>query len=124
MKTGGVMRLATPNIRFLEDLYQRPEKKINRQYIEWAAKVNNLPASAVYVVNHFHRAWGHQIIYDYDTLAALLKEHGFEDIYQCEMSKSEYEALNNVEGHFYVIPYDFCRLETMIIEARKKDKQM
>lgn len=124
MKTGAVMRLATPNIKFLADLYMHPEKEINRQYIEWAAKNNNLPISAVHVVNHFHTAWGHQIIYDFDTLAALLREHGFEDVNQCEMSKSEYEVFDNVEGHFYTMPYDFCCLETMILEARIKDKHI
>ena len=38
---------------------------------------------------------------------------------RCEMSKSEHAALNNVEGHFHFMPYDFCCLETMIVEGTK-----
>lgn len=120
MKTGAVMRLATPNIEFLLDLYQHPEKDINRRYIEWAAKEGIIPAMPIYVINRFHTSWGHQIIYDYDTLAALLTESGFTDVVQCEMSKSSHPELCDIEGHFHVMPYDFCCLETMIVEARKK----
>ena len=38
---------------------------------------------------------------------------------RCEMGKSEHEALNNVEGHFHLMPYDFCCQETMIVEGTK-----
>lgn len=120
MKSGGIIRLATPNIEFLLDLYQHPEKDINRRYIEWAAKEGIIPAMPIYVINRFHTSWGHQIIYDYDTLAALLTESGFTDVVQCEMSKSSHPELCDIEGHFHVMPYDFCCLETMIVEARKK----
>lgn len=119
MKAGGIIRIATPKLEFLLDLYQHPESEINKRYIEWAAKQGGLPPSPVYVINRFHTTWGHQIIYDYDTLVGLLEECGFKDVRQCEMSKSEHEALNDVEGHFHTMPYDFCCLETMILEARK-----
>lgn len=119
MKTDGVIRIATPNLQFLDDLYHNPQKEINEQYVEWAAQKAGLPSSSVYVVNHFHTAWGHQIIYDFDTLSALLAEFGFKDVRQCEMSKSEHEPLKNIEGHFHTMPYELCCLETMILEARK-----
>ena len=119
LKPGGVIRIATPNLEFLLDLYQHPEVEINKRYIEWASHAGKLPYSAVYVINRFHTAWGHRIIYDYETLSALLAEFGFKDIRRCEMSKSEHETLNNVEGHFHIMPYDFCCLETMIVEGTK-----
>lgn len=119
MKKDGVIRIATPNIQFLEDLLLHPEQDINKRYTEWAAKEGGLPNLPVYVINRFHMTWGHQIIYDFDTLAKLMAEFGFKDICRCEMSKSIHEPLNNVEGHFNYMPYDFCCLETMIIEARK-----
>ena len=55
----------------------------------------------------------------YIEWASPLAEFGFKDIRRCEMSKSEHEALNNVEGHFHLMPYDFCCLETMIVEGTK-----
>lgn len=117
MKPGGVIRLATPNIKFLLDLYLHPENEINKRYIEWAAKEGNTPAKSVYVINRFHTAWGHQIIYDYESLSLLLEEGGFVDVHLCEMSKSDHPQLNDIEGHFQTMPYDLCCLETMIIEA-------
>ena len=119
LKPCGILRIATPNLEFLLDLYLHPEKELNQRYIEWASRAGSLPASAVHVISRFHTAWGHQIIYDYDTLAEFLKSSGFRDIRRCEMSQSPHEALRNIEGHFHNMPYDYCRLETMIVEGRK-----
>jgi predicted SAM-dependent methyltransferase len=119
MKPNGVIRIATPDLKFLENLYQNPDKDNNKQYIAWAANKENLPLNPVYVVNHFHTSWEHKIIYDFDALAALLTESGFKNCCQCEMSKSNHEPLNNIEWHFNTMPYDLCCLETMIIEAKK-----
>ena len=37
MKAGGIIRIATPKLEFLLDLYQYPDSEINKRYIEWAA---------------------------------------------------------------------------------------
>ena len=119
MKKDGIIRIATPNLEFLVDLYLHPDKDINKRYIEWAAKEGRIPAEPVYVVNRFHTTWGHQIVYDFNTLAKLMEDFGFKDIRRCEMSKSNHPELCDIEGHFHVMPYDFCCLETMILEAKK-----
>ena len=119
LKPGGVMRLATPDLRFLLGLYQDPEKPIHKEYIEYSAKEGNIPATPVFVINRFHTAWGHQIIYDKETLIGLLTQAGFTNICQCEVSQSEHSQLQNVEGHFHYLPYEYNRLETMIFEATK-----
>lgn len=67
----------------------------------------------------FTTSWGHQIIYDKETLICLLEETGFRDITPCEVGKSEHPALNDIEGHFKELPYEFDLLETMIFEATK-----
>ena len=87
--------------------------------MDWAAAEGNIPAEPVYVINRFHTTWGHQIIYDFDTLSKLLEVCGFKDIVPCEMSQSSHPALAGVEEHFHYLPYDFCCLETMILEAQK-----
>lgn len=120
MKTNGVLRIATPNIEFLVDLYLHPEKEINKRYIDWASEQGKIPASPVYVINRFHTTWGHQIIYDYKSLAQMLESCGFKDVIRCKMSQSEHPALVGLEEHFNNMPYDFCCLETMILEARKR----
>ena len=119
MKRGGIIRIATPNLNFLVDLYLHPEKDINKRYVELAAKKGHLPQKPVYVINRFHTAWGHQIVYDYETLVELLKSCGFSDICRCGMSKSSSSELCDIEAHFNHMPYEFCCLETMILEAKK-----
>ena len=119
LKPNGVIRIATPDLRFLVDLYLQPEKEINKAYIEFNAERSGLPSAPVYVVNYFHTTWGHKIIYDFDTLSVSLKEAGFKDICQCEVSKSDHEALCGVEQHFKCLQYEFNLLETMVLEARR-----
>ena len=119
LKPGGVIRIATPDLRFLIGLYQEPEKPIHKEYIEYSAKNGGLPASPVYVVNRFHTTWGHQIIYDKETLENLLVSTGFKNITICEVGKSNHKALCGVEGHFKLIPEEFNLLETMIMEGTK-----
>lgn len=119
LKPGGVMRVATPNLRFLMGLYQDPEKPLHKRYIEFTAKNGELPPTAVFVINRFHTAWGHQIIYDRETLAKLLEQTGFKDVCSCEVSQSEHPALKDVEGHFKTLPVEYNQLETMVLEATK-----
>lgn len=124
LKPNGVIRIATPNLLFLLDLYQNPEKPINKRYVEWSAngggKTEKLPPTPVYIINKFHTHWGHQIVYDPDTLTELLRQNGFENICQCEIGQSKHEALKDVERHSNTMPEEFCTLETMILEAYKK----
>lgn len=119
LKPGGVFRVATPNLRFLLGLYQDPEKPLHKEYIAFTAKNGGLPPTAVYVISRFHTAWGHQIIYDPETLTEALEKVGFHDICSCEVGESQHDALKGVEGHPKVLRPDFNRLETMILEARK-----
>ena len=47
LKPGGVMRLATPDLRFLLGLYQDPEKLINKAYMVYSVTENGMPPSPV-----------------------------------------------------------------------------
>lgn len=58
-----------------------------------------------------------RIIYDHETLSDLMRENGFKDICPSEISKSKHPELNNIEGHFKYMPFDYYELETMIVEA-------
>jgi predicted SAM-dependent methyltransferase len=119
MKPGAVMRIATPDLRFLLGLYEDPEKPIHKAYMENSVKNLGMPPTPAYVISRFHTSWGHQIIYDRKTLTQALTEAGFKDITPCEMSESKHQALNDVERHFNFHPYEFIHLETMILEATK-----
>ena len=119
LKPGGVIRLATPDLRFLLKLYNDPVNPLHKSYMEYSVRKSNMPASPVYVINQFHTSWGHQIIYDKETLGQLMTDIGFKDIKSCEVGKSEHEPLQNVEAHFKIFTKEFNELETMILEGTK-----
>lgn len=121
LKPGGVIRIATPDFHFLEDLYLHPEKPANKSYIEWSAKGGGgcrpIPATPVNIISKFHTEWGHKIIYDQQTLTDLLQDQGYKNIRFCHIGESDYDELKDVERHFKTMPYEHYRLETMILEA-------
>ena len=123
LKIGGTLRMATPDFQFLENLYLHPEETANKSYIEWSAGGGGncppIPATALHVINKFHTSWEHQIIYDRESITCLLEENGFQHVRFCEIGKSSILALNQIEGHFKCMPYEFYQLETMIVEADK-----
>ena len=121
LKPSGSIRIATPDFRFLVNLYLHPEDPLHQRYIQWSGPGQGdwppVPETALHIVNKFHTAWGHRIIYDRETLENLLKEHGFKNIRSCDIGKSTIPAFENIEGHFKYMPYDFYQLETMILEG-------
>lgn len=123
LKPQGVIRISTPDLRFLIDLYQNPSDPLNERFINWSANGGAggaiIPAAPAYVISKFHTTWGHKIIYDYDTLATLLQQFGFSDICQCELSQSKHAELQDVERHHLVHSIEFYKLQTMILEATK-----
>ena len=122
LKPSGAIRIATPDFRFLMDLYLHPEKPLNQRYIQWSGQGGGgcpVPETPLHIINKFHTAWGHQIIYDRESLERLMKEHGFRNIRRCDIGKSDIPAFRNVECHFKHMPYEFYELETMILEGDK-----
>ena len=125
LKPHGIIRIATPDLRFLLDLYRNPSSERNVRYIRWSAEGGGgggaLPASPVFVINKFHTAWGHRIIYDYESLAMLLGSCGFSQISRYGIGESQHADLQDVERHYLSIPYDYYSLETFIVEASRDE---
>ena len=122
LKPGGIIRLSTPNIEFLIDLYLHPEKEINKAYIEFDSKRTGHPIDPIYAINHFHTDWGHKIIYDPQSLTNVLNECGFKNIVRCKVGESSHESLNDIESHskhFGSSKWDFNALQSMVFEAQK-----
>jgi predicted SAM-dependent methyltransferase len=122
LKTGGKIRLVTPDLDFLINLYNDPENNLNRQYRRWANEsfweIDLPDNNAGYVINNFVRAWGHQFIYDKSTISNALKTAGFKNIVFGEIGKSENEAFKNLENTTRM-PAGFLELESLVVEAEK-----
>lgn len=122
LKVGGKIRVATPNLAFLIDIYQNPSSKLNKKYLTWAVK-NFSPYAPKYLpgflLNNFVRAWGHQFIYDQDTLTLALKSAGFTQIKRVKPHESKDPSFLGLEFHARDMGDEFYGLETLILEAQK-----
>ncbi len=124
LKNDGVVRISTPNIELTYQLMHRdrPLTSTLERYVSWSNRTftdtDNLD-SAIHVVNRLQHEWGHQFLYDADTLAASLRQSGFAKITECVPNKSDHAALTNVERHSVEIGEEFNELESLIVEAIK-----
>jgi len=130
LKNGGVMRLATPKLDFLFELYSQPTKKENNEYVKWAVKsipnlriaqdkILNNSSHYPYVINNFFRDWGHQMIHNFESFQNLAYQSGFATVRKVEVGESEIEDLRKIEKHGTIIPEHINSLETMVIEVIK-----
>ena len=121
LKKNGKIRLSTPDLRFLIDLYQSNKSELQIQYMEWA--VDQFTKSPPYpddtfIINNFFRDWGHQFIYDEKTLRSSMEKAGFKGIIRWKFNESKEDALRNLENEKRA-PKDFLKLETFTLEGTK-----
>jgi predicted SAM-dependent methyltransferase len=121
LRKGGRIRISTPDLRFVVSLYTDEPSELQKQYINWSTKefANWAPyPDARYVVNNFVRDWGHQFIYDEETLRFAMQKAGFADVIRCKLQSSECEYLRKLENETRM-PKGFLALETLTLEATK-----
>ena len=123
LKPGGKIRISTPDLRFLIDLYNSGDRRsaIQNEYLQWATNsfIHSAPFyDPVFVINNFMRDWGHLFIYDEVILKHNLRQAGFADITRRELNSSQDELLCNLESE-HRLPPGFLRLETMTLEGTK-----
>ena len=125
LKADGILRISTPNIQFLVDLYLNPSSEKNKAYIEYDSMRSRLPSSSpIYAINRFHSLWGHKFIYDPKSLTDLLNKHHYRNVVRCNIGESLHEDLKNVESHSRhfkknLSNVDFNELQSMVFEAQK-----
>lgn len=121
LKHGGKLRISTPDLQFLIDLYQKNPSKLQKEYIKWATDcfIKNAPYyDDIFVINNFVRDWGHLFIYDEKTLRSSLENVGFTKIIRLELNESKDEALRNLENEKRM-PQGMLKLESFTLEATK-----
>lgn len=121
LRPGGKLRIATPDLRFVIDLYGN-KSTLNQEYISWMIdrelqgfefKLDSI------VINHLMRGFGHKFIYDFETLKMLLEKNGFTNVTRHKPGESDEMHLKEVEMHGRTVPYEFNNLETMVVECIK-----
>lgn len=130
LKKGGILRIATPNIDFLFDIFAKPTSSESKHYVDWAVKniphlksVKNLVVNDqehyVYVINNFFKAWGHQVIHNFDSLSKLALQCNFSQVRECAVGESEVTIFKNIEKHGTILPERINLMETMVVEIIK-----
>lgn len=122
LKPLGKIRIATPNMEFLFDIFKDRKNEKLKNYTATLLDAN-LPGlnshNPVFLINLFFREWGHRFIYDFGTLSDALKKVGFEKTTRCKVKESKNAHLHGLEGHWRIIGENNYKIETMIVEASK-----
>jgi len=85
----GVLRLSTPNLDWVW----------RHQYHFDGWKNASEAIRDCFWMNKAFRGWGHQFLYNEQTLAETLIEAGFEDVVTASYGQSRHPALQNLERH-------------------------
>jgi len=115
---GGKIRIATPDLEQYIRLYTERDSPEVRQYLEDKALRNGWPrveTQECFTLNQQMRSWGHQFLYDFETLRRSVAAAGFRDIRRVEIGESDDPNLRGVEER--TEPMD--RFETMVLEATR-----
>jgi len=121
LRPGGRVRFATPSLTRLARLYSEDLTDLQRRYIRWATDSFVEYADGYqpgFVLNNFFRSWGHEFIYDEQTLRHALATVGFVDIEEWPIGESGVPELAGLERH---LPEEaeFNEYETLVVEARR-----
>lgn len=130
LKKGGIMRIATPSLDFLFNLYSNPHTIEHLDYVDYYINASPYLKSVRefvvakkehhnYVVNNFFKAWGHQMIHDFSSLKELAIQCNYTSVRECKVGESEVSFLQDIEKHGTIIPERINLIETMIVEIIK-----
>jgi len=127
LATGGEFILSVPTLDFLMRLYSERESELHKQYVKWSISqfdpetqefYSDEQVPTMFVVNNFMRFWGHQMIYDIDTLKSLLLRVGFQEVICTDVGDVTI-GNTSIEQHGSVIPTWANSLEAKTFVALK-----
>jgi SAM-dependent methyltransferase len=122
LRPGGRIRVATPSLRRVAELYGNDLTELQGLDMGCLLGVFVEPADAPlpgYVVNNMLRNFGHQFVYDEQTLRHALESVGFVDVREWPVGESDDPALVGLERHMRSAA-EFNAYETLVLEARKQ----
>lgn len=122
LKSGGTIRIATPDLQVLAGLYAGNGDPDKHHYIKWVTDrfaKNTSDYQPGFVINQAFYNWGHQFLYDGELLAKALRDAGFTEMRRCAMGFSEDEHLRGIECHGKAIGDNhIAAFETMVLEGK------
>ena len=95
LRPGGVIRTSTPDLEGLCEVYRERDEgllELHREHGYAATGHGDL-------VNNYFYLWGHRHIYDFQKLAEILSETGFERIERGRFGASSHPVLRGIDTH-------------------------
>ena len=121
LRPGGRIRVATPSLDRLRRLYEEEKTELSERYIRWSIDTFVPEADgylAGFVVNNMFRNWGHEFVYDAQTLTHILGRAGFVDLEEWPVGESSEADFVGIERHMRSAA-EFNDFETMVYEGRR-----
>jgi predicted SAM-dependent methyltransferase len=100
---GGRIRLSTPNLLLLIGLFNKTKTPMQKKLLDYQIRANGLPATPLPETAWFNqlvRSWGHQFIYDPESLRKTLEEPGFKSVTLVKDGVSDAPDLQDIEMHW------------------------
>lgn len=118
MKPGGRIRISTPDLQVLANLYATEKTPEQQRYLDhfyslWFPSVEK--RSVGLVVNQLFD-FEHKFLYDEETLTACLESAGFQSVTRQAPGTSSEAALTGIDAH----ANDYIAFETFVLEAVRR----
>ena len=120
MRGEGVIRVITPDLAAIVGLYRGKLCTDQHEYLSWFCKAfaQECPPNAVSAINAMFRQWGHQFIYDEETLRNSMLTAGFGSIERRALGESGHLDLQDMENQ-QRYPKGLLNFESVALEGRK-----
>lgn len=94
LKPGGILRIATPDLKDAVELYLNPNWRKDRLIKEFHLDFIKTPAE---LINIEFSWWGHKWLYDWTEMKRRLDEWGYKKYKKTKLRQSTHSALRNLE---------------------------
>ncbi len=121
LRRGGRLRIGTPSLAKLAELYSSNRGDIHRRYVEWAIEEfvgwADAPLEGLVINNLFQE---HPFVYDPATLRHVLQRAGFADVVEHPFGCSNDSHFIDVDSHGRVLGHpEISRFESVTMEATR-----
>ena len=120
LRDGGIIRVVTPNLATILGLYHKGLYTDQQEYLEWFCRtfVPGGRHGAVFAINTMFRQWGHQFLYDVETLTDSMCATGFRAVQRCALGESSHLDLRSLENE-QRYPKGLLNFESVALEGMK-----
>ncbi len=115
LKPGGRIRIATPDLEVLANLYASEKSPAQQRYLDqfYALWFPTAKKKSVGLVVNQLFDFEHKFLYDEDTLGASLESAGFDQVVRLHPGSSADPVLSGIDAH----ANDYITFETFVLEA-------